>query len=641
MQSTLAAPVTRSDREYRPIERHDGYLPIRDHGLIGDGTTAALVGIDGTICWLCLPRFDGEPIFSSILDKNEGGRFSIDAGPVTEARHRYFGDSSVLITELKVEGAVIRITDLMPLRRGADLSAVAAVDVGELLRVIEVVEGDEATVSVAVDIQGGLTVEQQENGVRLNAHRYPDIDLVLQSSAEMDDAGGTWNIRNGESVAFCLRWNGGTGACSVDSPIAAITNTVESWLDWLRSFKYHGPQRAKVQRSAITTKMLDYVSNGAIIAAPTSSLPEKIGGERNWDYRYVWVRDAAFAVYALRRVGLDREAWQFLSWVLGLCKRHELNLMYTLDGDIHIEERIDESLEGYRGSSPVRWGNGAHDQLQHDVFGELLDCAFQWSTHGGRITEELWGELRYFVDRAAEVWNTADQGIWEVRTEGMVQTYSAGICEVALDRGARLARRFKLPGDVERWEQTAEEIKETILRNAWNEEGGYLTQGLDGGHIDASILGLPIRRVLPADHPRVVATVEAVERELGAGDGLIYRYRHDKSPDGLKGDEGAFVLCSFWMIDNLALQGRVEEALERFNGMCDRTNVLGLLPEEIDPTTGDFLGNFPQAFSHLGLISSGFNLERTMRELNISVNGEAHDNAPDVAGPDRTPIVEQ
>lgn len=640
MQTVSTSTATTSDREFRPIEWHDGYLPIRDHGLIGDGTTAALVGIDGTISWLCLPRFDGDPIFSSILDKDEGGKFSIDAGPVIEARHRYFGDSSVLITELKVEGAIVRITDLMPLRRGADLSAVAAVDVGELLRVIEVVEG-EATICVSISLQGGLTTELLDNGVRLKSHRYPDIDLILQASAAMSQAGGEWNIRQGESVAFCLRWNGGTGACSVDSPIAAITNTVETWLDWLRSFTYHGPQRAKVQRSAITTKMLDYIANGAIIAAPTSSLPENIGGERNWDYRYVWVRDAAFAVYALRRVGLDREAWQFLSWVLGLSKRHKLNLMYTLDGETDIEERIDESLEGYRGSSPVRWGNGAHDQVQHDVFGELLDCAFQWTTHGGRITEELWTELRYFVDRAADIWDTPDQGIWEVRTEGAVQTYSAGICEVALDRGARLARRFNLAGDVDRWERTAQEIKETILRDSWDEEGGYLTQGLNGGHIDASILGLPIRRVLPADHPRVVATVEAVERELGAGDGLIYRYLPEKSPDGLRGDEGAFVLCSFWMIDNLALQGRVEEALDRFNKMCDRTNVLGLLPEEIDPATGDFLGNFPQAFSHLGMISSGFNLERTMRELNISFDGRREQPVPDVEGPVRTPIVEQ
>lgn len=640
METASFVSSPRADQEFRPIERHDGYLPIRDHGLIGDGTTAALVGIDGAISWLCLPRFDGDPIFSSILDKDKGGKFSIEAGPIEGARHRYFGDSSVLITELKVDGAVVRITDLMPLQRGADLSAVAAVDVGELLRVVEVIEG-EATIRASVSVQGGVAAERHSNGMRLKTQRFPDVDLVLQASAELDGAEGQWTLPQGESIAFCLRWNGGSGASSVDSPIAAVTNTVESWLAWLKAFDYNGPQRAKVQRSAITTKMLDYLANGAIIAAPTSSLPEQIGGERNWDYRYVWVRDAAFAVYALRRIGLEREAWQFLSWVLGLSRDHKLNLMYTLDGGTFIEERLDKSLEGYRGSSPVRWGNGASDQVQHDVFGELLDCAFQWTTHGGRLTEELWDELRYFVDRAAEVWNTPDQGIWEVRTAGSVQTYSAGICEVALDRGARLARRFNLPGDVERWERTAQEITDTILRDAWDEEQGFLTQGLSGGHIDASILGLPIRRVLPADDPRVVATVEAVARELGAGDGLIYRYHPNESPDGLRGDEGAFVLCSFWMVDNLTLQGRVDEALDLFNNMCDRTNVLGLLPEEIDPVTGDFLGNFPQAFSHLGMISSGFNLQRTMRELDVTPDGQHEEPAPDVEGPDRAPIVEQ
>ena len=625
MDTTQFAAAPRAEHEFRPIERHDGYLPIADHGLIGDGTTAALVGIDGTISWLCLPRFDGDPIFSSILDRNVGGRFSLSAGEIIGARHRYFGDSSVLITELKVAGGVIRITDMMPLQRGADLAAMAAMDVGELLRVVEVVEG-QATVEAEITIQGGLETGpwliDGRNGVSITANRYPDVELTLEASVPLDGASGSWHVREGESIAFCLRWNGGSGASSVDSPIAAITNTVESWLDWLKSFNYLGPQRAKVQRSAITIKMLDYLANGALIAAPTSSLPEHIGGERNWDYRYVWVRDAAFAVYALRRIGMDREAWQFLSWILGLCRDKRLNLMYTLDGETHIEERIDETLEGYRGSRPVRWGNGAHDQNQHDVFGELVDCAFQWSTRGGRITDELWNELRYFVDRAAELWDTPDQGIWEVRTAGRVQTYSAGICHVALDRGVRLARAFNLPGDVERWERTARTIQETILNEAWDEEQGFLTQGLHGGHLDASILGLPIRRALPADHPRVVASVEAVDRELGAGDGLIYRYHPTKSPDGLKGDEGAFVLCSFWMIDNLVLQGRIEEALDRFNRMCDRTNILGLLPEEIDPETGEFLGNFPQAFSHLGMISSGFNLDRAMREQRMDPSGQ-------------------
>ncbi|MBA2758685.1 MAG: glycoside hydrolase family 15 protein [Chloroflexia bacterium] len=631
---------SRDEQEFRPLVCHDGYLPIADHGLIGDGTTAALVGLDGTISWLCLPRFDGDAIFCSILDQRQGGSFSLDVGQVHGARHRYFGDSSVLITELKVEGAVIRVTDLMPMRRGADLTASVAADVGELLRVVEIVEG-EATVGASVAVQGGVRPERERNDIRLRLDKYPDVDLVLEASRELQGAGGEWRLRKGESVTFCLRWNGGTGASSVESPVAAITNTVEGWTAWLESFHYQGPQRSKVLRSAITIKMLDYLANGALIAAPTSSLPEHIGGERNWDYRYVWVRDASFAVYALRRIGLDREAWQFLSWMLGLIREYDVHIMYTLDGNPRMDERIDPSLEGYRGSSPVRWGNGAHGQVQHDVYGELLDCAFQWSTHGGRITERLWKDLSHFVDRAAEVWTTPDQGIWEVRSQGTVQTYSAGLCQVALDRGARLARRFGLPGDVDRWERTARTIQETILTSAWDEDKGYLTQSLRGGHLDAAILGLPIRRVLPSDHPRVMRTVQAVDDVLGAGDGLIYRYLPDKSPDGLQGEEGAFVLCSFWMIDNLTLQGRIDEAQDRFERMCNRANILGLLPEEIDPSTGDFLGNFPQAFSHLGMISSGFNLERTMRRLGVSPNGRGDDHEPEVTGPQPSPIVAQ
>ena len=643
MKTAQFTAAPQDEQEFRPVERNDGYLPIADHGLIGDGTTAALVGIDGTISWLCLPRFDGDAIFSSILDCNTGGRFSIDVGEIIGARHRYFGDSSVLITELKVDSGIIRITDMMPMERGADLSAMAAVDVGELLRIVEIVEG-EASIDAEVVVQGGLEVDSclvnGRSGVSITANRYPDVELMLESSAQLDGAGGSWHLEEGESIAFCLRWNGGSGASSVDAPIAALTNTVESWLAWLKSFNYVGPQRAKVQRSAITIKMLDYLANGALIAAPTSSLPEHIGGERNWDYRYVWVRDAAFAVYALRRIGIEREAWQFLSWILGLSRDKKLNLMYTLDGETQIEERIDETLEGYRGSRPVRWGNGAYDQVQHDVFGELLDCAFQWSTRGGRITDQLWEELRYFVDRAAELWDTPDQGIWEVRTAGRIQTYSAGICHVALDRGARIAREFDLPGDVERWEQTARTIQETILNEAWDEEQGFLTQGLHGGYLDASILGLPIRRVLPADHPHVIASVEAVDRELGAGDGLIYRYLPKESPDGLSGEEGAFVLCSFWMIDNLVLQGRIDEALDRFNRMCDRTNILGLLPEQIDPANGSFLGNFPQAFSHLGMISSGFNLDRAMRERRMDVRDQ-NGRKSYVSGPPRPKATKQ
>ncbi len=262
----------------------------------------------------------------------------------------------------------------------------------------------------------------------------------------------------------------------------------------------------------------------------------------------------------------------------------------------------------YRASGPVRWGNAASDQVQHDVFGELVDLAYQSTTRGDKLDHRLWSQVRDLIERAAESWNEPDQGIWEVRSAGQVQTYSAGICHVALDRGARLASQLGHEKDAARWRRIAETIQEAILTRAWSETGRFLGQGLDGGHLDAALLGLLLWRVVPANHPKMVATTEAIARELGAGGGLLYRYLPERSPDGLEGDEGAFLLCSFWMIDNLTLQGRIDEAREQFDAMCARTNALGLLPEEIDPGSGRFLGNFPQAFSHLGLISSGVGL---------------------------------
>ncbi|MGC4105473.1 MAG: glycoside hydrolase family 15 protein [Thermomicrobiales bacterium] len=610
----------RVQRVFRPLERIDGFLPIRDHGLIGNGTTAALIGRDGSIPWLCIPRFDSVPLFSSILDADIGGQFTIDAGDIVEAHHRYLGESAVLITELRVADGLLRITDLMPFRTGADIREEGSADTGELLRCVEVIEGP-LRVRAAVSVRGGITPEPCAEGSRLRLPRYPDVDLVLECSRDLAGTEGAWSLEAGESVSFCLRWNGGTGASSVDSPVAAIVNTVEGWIDWLRDFRYQGPQRQLVRRSAITLKLLDYLPNGAMVAAPTTSLPEDIGGERNWDYRYVWVRDAAYAVYVLRRIGMETEAWQYLSWVLRNFREHRVNVMYTLDGSPEITERLDPDLSGYRHSKPVRWGNAASGQVQHDVYGEILDCAFQWANHGGIMHDDLWDQLRSLVDRAAEVWNTPDAGIWEVRRPGFVQTYSAAMCQVALDRGAKLARRLGLPGDVERWEQTSAAIQQAILTRGWSDDAGFISQGLDDGHLDASVLALAIRRVIPATDPKLVATVAAVERELSAGDELIYRYLPNLSPDGLRGDEGAFVLCSFWMVDNMVLQGRLNEALARYDRLCARVNDLGLLPEEIDPKTGAFLGNFPQAFSHIGLISTGVNLERALREGGLPPDG--------------------
>jgi GH15 family glucan-1,4-alpha-glucosidase len=592
-----------------PLRRLDGYLPIEDHGLVGDGTTAALVARDGAVSWLCVPRFDAPPLFCALLDTRRGGAFEIALEGLEAARQRYEGDTGVLVTELRAGPALVRLTDALTLRSGADLEEDVPAGRGELLRLVEVVEGP-ARVRIAIEPRGGADVEPKGDGLRLRCRDRSDLDLHLLSTAPLGGPRTALDLRPGDRVALLLRWGGGH-ARELRDPAALLGATVGAWTRWARRIRYEGPHADLVRRSAITLKLLDHFRNGAIVAAPTSSLPEAIGGPRNWDYRFAWIRDAAFAVYAFHRIGLSSEARGFLQWVLDAVDRGgRPRVLYDLDGRDPFPEREDAGLEGYRRSPPVRWGNAAADQRQHDVYGEILDCAYQWTRHHGGIDRALWDRLCGFVDAAGREWREPDQGIWEVRTSGRPFTYSAALCHVALDRGARLAERFDLPGDVAGWRAEAARIRTAIVEEAWDDRLQSVTEHLGGGGLDASLLTLPLRRVIPADHPRMVATTEAVRRRLGAGDGLLYRYLPDESPDGLPGHEGAFLLCSFWLVDNLAAQGRLEEATALFESLCARANPLGLLPEQIDPTTGAFLGNFPQAVSHVGLVSSAMNLAR-------------------------------
>jgi GH15 family glucan-1,4-alpha-glucosidase len=589
------------------VRRRDGYLPIEDHGLIGDGTTAALVGRDGAITWLCLPRFDSPPVFCALLDTTRGGAFAVGLEGLEASRQRYEGDSGVLITELRAGRALVRLTDALTIRSGADLAEDTPAARGELLRLVEVVEGP-VRLRIAIEPRGGVEAEPKGEGLRLHCPNRPDLDLHLLSTAPLRGPRTTLDLRPGDRVTFQLRWGGGP-AREVREPDALLRATVDAWTRWAGRIRYEGPQAALVRRSAVTLKLLDHFENGALVAAPTSSLPEAIAGPRNWDYRFAWIRDAAFSVYALHRIGLSREARGFLGFVLDAVEEGgRPRVLYDLGGRVPFPEREDEGLEGYRRSGPVRWGNAAADQRQHDVYGEILDCAYQWARHHGSIDPALWAQLRELVDAAGREWREPDHGIWEVRTPGRAFTYSAALCQVALDRGARLAERYGLPGDAAGWRVEAERIRTAILEEAWDERPHSLTEHLGGGALDASLLTLPLRRVIPANHPRMIATTDAVRRRLGAGNGLLYRYLPDESPDGLPGHEGAFLLCSFWLVDTLAAQGRIDEALELFESLCARASPLGLLPEQIDPSTGAFLGNFPQAFSHVGLVSSAVNL---------------------------------
>lgn len=597
--------------EFTALRVNEGYPPIEDHGLIGDLRTCAMVGLDGAINWLCLPRFDSDAVFCSLLDRERGGHFTVAPEGVTHSRQYYLPDSAVLVTEMRSETGLVRVTDALTVQSGADLSEGVSVARNELLRSIEVIEG---SVRLGIDLcpRGEFRTEVQGGGLAIHIEGRDDLELHLTSSAPLESTRTTVELESGQSRHLRLTWGRHPVRYHPIEADVVLKSTVDAWHRWLTCFRYEGPQAKLVQRSAITIKLLDYAETGAIIAAATSSLPERIGGERNWDYRYAWIRDAAFSVYALRRIGISRESSAFLGWVLDSVERHGYpRILYTLDGESPPPEVEDRGLEGYRRSPPVRWFNGASDQTQNDVYGELLDCAWQWAQDGGEIDEHLWSRLAGLVETARAEWRNPDHGIWEVRSPGRLFTYSVAMCQVALDRGAKLAKQFDLPGDSEGWAAEAETIRTAILNEAWSDRLGSLTEhlGAEGG-LDASLLTLPLRRVIPADHPKMIATTEAVLQRLGAGDGLLYRYLPDESPDGLEGEEGAFLLCSFWLVDNLTHQGRLDDATALYDSLCSRANHLGLLSEQIDAETGAFLGNFPQAFSHIGVISSGFNLAR-------------------------------
>ncbi len=593
---------------FSPLRYVDGYLPIEDHGLIGDGTTAALVGRDGAITWLCVPRFDSPPLFCGILDVTQGGYFKVAPDGVLESRQFYEPDIGVLVTELRCSSALVRVTDALTLRFGADLSEDAPAGRTELLRQVEVLHG-RTGLRIEVVPRRGARVEGRAGGLRLHCPSHPELDLQLFSTVSLTGLDTIHELNEGERLHLVLRWGGGAYSHTPVSPDDLLKSTVDAWRRWMRGFTYQGPQEPLVRRSAITLKMLDYFENGAMVAAPTSSLPEAIGGPRNWDYRYAWIRDAAYSVYALRRIGMTNEARGFLGWVLdAIAREGRPHVLYDLDGNLAPPEKEDPELEGYRRSAPVRWGNAAAAQRQHDVFGEVVDCAYQWAAQGGRIDVQLWKHLQALVRAARREWRRADCGIWEVRTQGRPFTYSAALCHVALDRGARLAERFGFPEEIDTWRGAAQEIQRAILTEAWDSSLNSLTEQLGGGALDASLLALPLRHVVAADHPKMVATTAAIAKRLGAGQGLLYRYNPAISPDGLPGGEGAFLICSFWLVDNLALQGKLDEALELYSTLCSWANPLGLLPEQIDPATGAFLGNYPQALSHVGVVSSGANL---------------------------------
>ncbi|MFD1661728.1 glycoside hydrolase family 15 protein [Streptomyces caeni] len=596
------------------LSRHyEGYLPIEDHGMIGDGRGCALVGRDATVSFMCVPRFDSPPLFCALLDRHRGGCFVLAPERLRQCHQHYVQDTGVLVTDLQADTGTVRVTDAFVLEPGAHLEEDIPAGTGQLVRHARVVHGT-IDLRVLIEPRGGAEVRADAGGWQLACPRQ-QLTLRLRSSRSLPGLGSTLRLREGEDAWWALQWGAGDDNRPHRSVVNAITETIKAWQRWSAYVVDDVPQPELVRRSAITLKLLDHVENGAIIAAPTSSLPERVGGSRNWDYRYAWIRDAAYAVFALRRIGLPMEAGGFLSWALAAAQEDaQPRVMYSVDGRSPPTEVIDDELEGYRRSAPVRWGNAASEQPQHDVYGEILDCAFQWAATGGSLDGRLWDRLTAVAEAARTAWKTPDHGIWEVRTQGRPFTYSAALCQVALDRAARLARRLHLPGNPGTWADEARLLTGRILHDAWDERSKAFTEHLgSGGGLDASLLALPLRRVVPADHPRMVATTRAITSRLSAGGGLLYRYLPEDSPDGLDQPEGAFVLCSFWLVDNLVGQGRVDEASELFDTLCSHASPLGLFAEQIDPDNHLHLGNFPQGLSHVGLIASAVELARAQR----------------------------
>jgi len=596
------------------------YRPIGDYGLIGDTHSAALVARDGSIDWLCWPRFDSPAVFCRLLDAHRGGWFRV--GPVGHAdvARSYAGETNVLVTTFTTGTGRLRLTDFMPV--GDRPSHRPDADIAPARRVLRLVEGLAGEVDLHVSFRPAFDYARASTEITPHLHgaaaRVGPESLILRCPLTLspDPAGGvsgTARVASGERLWFVLTYahDGEAAGPEADDAgaDAALARTLDYWRTWSAACTYSGPYHELVRRSALTLKLLTFLPTGALVAAPTTSLPEEIGGVRNWDYRYTWLRDASLILSVLQEIGYHREAAAFFGWLEGVCLRggHNMQIMYRIDGRSDLPEQTIDSLEGYRRSRPVRIGNAAAGQTQLDIYGEVLDAAWMHAEHLGLPGADVWGVLWRLADHAAARWREPDAGIWEVRGGTRQYLYSNLMCWVALDRAVRLAKRVGLEdGRPARWRRTRGAIRRAILTHGYDRELGAFTQALGEPALDASALIVPLVGFLPATDPRVRSTVERIQERLTA-DGLVYRYLAD---DGLPGGEATFTLCTFWLVDNLALAGRVDEARALFERVTAYANDVGLLAEEIDPVTGELLGNYPQGFSHLALIRSVLTIAR-------------------------------
>ncbi|MGI5328507.1 glycoside hydrolase family 15 protein [Actinomadura nitritigenes] len=606
----------------------DGHPAIERHGLIGDLQTAALVADDGTIDWFCSPRFDSPSMFASLLDEERGGRFRI--APEAEgcvSRQLYLPGTAVLITRFMAPDGVGEVIDFMPVQDGP------ATERHLLVRIVRVVRGRmRFAVECAPAFDYGRrthTTEVTENGVafrgtggalNLSIVRRPEEEPADDTRLRVDGRGGvravvTASAGQAGGVVLETAPDGPPARWEPEQVLEALDRTRNLWRNWIGRSSYRGRWREMVERSAMTLKLMTYAPTGALVAAPTAGLPELVGGERNWDYRFTWVRDASFSVRALLGLGFEREAEAFLKW-LGERVREAgersspLQIMYRIDGSADLAEQELGHLAGYLGSRPVRIGNGAAAQRQLDIYGEALDAVHLADAHGLRVPHDGWTHLRRIVDWLTRHWDQRDAGLWETRGGPQDFTYGRVMSWVALDRAIRISQRRGLPADLTAWTRARDAVYEQVMSRGWSDDRAAFVQHYDGTVLDASLLYMPAVGFIPPDDPRWASTLRAMDREL-VSDSLVYRYDPAASPDGLRGSEGTFSMCTFWYVNALADSGRLEEARLTFEKMLTYGNHLGLYAEEIGPT-GRQLGNFPQAFSHLALITAAVDLDRRL-----------------------------
>ncbi len=598
-----------------------GYLPIEDYGVIGDCHTVALVGRNGSIDWCCFPEFDSPSVFAAILDDARGGCFQIrPARDDYSTRQMYLPDTNVLLTRFFSPEGMAEIADFMPIE--ADTHATWN---HRIVRRLQVIHGEVRFRLVCRPAfnyaRTEHTIEAQDHGVVFHT---PALSLGLAAGVPLQVEGpavtAQFTLRAGECAVFVLHRvaeGAGPEPALEDKDVRPIfEDTVAFWQNWLQHCTYRGRWREHVYRSALMLKMLISATHGSVVAAPTTSLPEVIGGVRNWDYRYCWIRDASFTIYALLNLGFHEEAGRFMNWVEARCRELDphhggLQIMYGLDGRHTLPEETLDHLSGYRDSRPVRIGNAAYKQRQLDIYGELMDSVYLYNKYARPLSYDQWTYLRALLDWLTKHWQEPDSGLWEVRSVDRPFVYSRFMTWVAFDRGIRIARQRGLPAGDADWKAARNAVYEEVMAKGWSDKVGSFVQYYGATTLDASNLLMPIVKFVGPTDPRMRATISRTLEQL-TFDSLVYRYQlSNGADDGLPGQDGTFSLCSFWLVEALTRAGRLKEARLKLEKMFGYGNHLGLYAEEIG-TTGQMLGNFPQAFTHLALINAAINLDRAL-----------------------------